>query len=250
MSKRLLMVSDLHCGHRVGLSHPDFGLNKHQAKLFARWSDMCSKVGKVDGVLVCGDSSEGPNRKNNGLGCWTTDALEQIDVGVKLLKMIDADMYYTLMGSHYHIMNGNLNSDQLLARFLNGRYEPDQVIRLNQRRIHAAHKAPVGQGEDRKPNASGRLIGNMLMNQQANGIFDVEVRGHVHYYSHTQTIAGQVIILPGWKFRDEFIASLGTNALIADIGWVLLEVSDDNHITITRDVYQSRFEDNFVEWVL
>lgn len=250
MNKRLLMVSDLHCGHKVGLSHPDYGLNKHQAKLFSKWSYMCNVVGHVDAVLVCGDSTEGPNRKGSGSGCWTTDALEQVECAVKLLKMIDSDMYYTVMGSHYHIMSGNVNSDQLVAKFLDGNYQPDQVIRINQRRIHAAHKTSVGQGEDRKTNVAGRMIGTMLMNQASNGLFDIEFRGHTHYYVDVSTATGRYINLPGWKFRDEYIAGLGTNALVADIGWVLLEVTPDNQIIITRDVYQSQFEDNFQEYRL
>jgi len=250
MTKRLLMVSDIHGGHNSSISHPDYGLNARQEKLYSIWLSMCRKVGHVDAVVVCGDSTEGPNRKNNGLGCWTTDALEQVDVAVKLLKMIDADCYYTLMGSHYHIMSGNVNSDQLVARFLNGVYEPDHVIRLNKRRIHAAHKTSVGKGEDRKTNVAGRQIGTMLMNQGANGVFDLEVRGHTHYFNHVSTVAGQYINLPGWKFRDDFVAGLGDNALIADIGWVMLEVTDDNQIIITRDIYQSVFEDNFKEYII
>ena len=88
------------------------------------------------------------------------------------------------------------------------------------------------------------------MNQQSNGIFDIEVRAHSHYYYHVQTVAGHVINLPGWKFRDDYAASLGNNAYCADIGWVLVEITDDGQIIINRDVYQSVFSDNFVEHVL
>ena len=64
MSKKVLIISDLHCGSVVGLTHPNFdtGEQGHAAIREAHWfryKEMLEEIGRVDVLVVNGDCIDG-----------------------------------------------------------------------------------------------------------------------------------------------------------------------------------------------
>ena len=63
--KRVIAISDLHCGHRVGLTPPDYAdrsttkWNTAQRALWGEYYRMVKEHGPADVLLVLGDVIDG-----------------------------------------------------------------------------------------------------------------------------------------------------------------------------------------------
>ena len=108
---KVVAISDMHVGSRVGLCDPsskevpsgDVGAPV-RAHLFQHWQEACSgKWTKPDVLLFLGDAIEGQNRKQFGLGTWTSDLWTQCDHAAALLEMWGAREVYMVRGSGYHV---------------------------------------------------------------------------------------------------------------------------------------------------
>ena len=225
MVKRVLLTGDFHFG---SCNSPcpedlDYRPNKQQ-KILNRWYwDMVSDIGKVDAVLLNGDLVEGYNRNQNGLGCWTTDILEQANTAAKMLSYIDTKKFYVTNGSRYHTSE-NPSGDGIVAKMLGAEFGRYQILRVGGKRIHAIHKVSHAQYTGNRGNSLGSQITKAILNESEWGKFDVIVRAHAHYYVCLEVKDHMGIITPCWKGLDDFGFELGTG-FVPEIGYVLLEIS-------------------------
>ena len=98
MSKKVLIIGDLHCGSMCGLTHPDWFVSKGRNQFYANlqremWDDyleMCNDFGKVDVLIVNGDVIDGKGGRSGSTELVTADMFEQCDMAVKALEQIDA----------------------------------------------------------------------------------------------------------------------------------------------------------------
>ncbi len=225
MQKRLLCIADTHFCHKTG---PYDGSNiSPQSKFLNKcWSQMIKDVGHVDGVLHCGDVSEGKNRHSEGLGCYTTDAQEQVDVAERYLRELDFDQLYMVKGTGYH-GEDNPNIEQMVAKAFrdkDAKYGIYQILNLGPKRIHAIHKISMAKS------AAYNDIFDAVVNSPEWGKFDQLMRAHTHKYMYTETPMCSLTMLPCFKLMDDFIMERGIKR-VPDIGYVLLEW--DGHI-LTR----------------
>ncbi len=113
--KTILIVSDWHCGHRVGLTAP-----KHWPKLPAdaprhlrKESDLrrtlwkwfikeVRAVGAIDRVIENGDAIEGKGDKSGGTELLTSDRGEQVDMAADIFEAIGCPAIYMTFGTPYH----------------------------------------------------------------------------------------------------------------------------------------------------
>ena len=71
--KKVLALGDMHCGHVVGLTPPDWRCSRRkagdaQAALYDAFLEICKEAGKVDVCIVNGDCIDG-----KGYGMSGTD---------------------------------------------------------------------------------------------------------------------------------------------------------------------------------
>jgi hypothetical protein len=117
--KRMLIVSDLHCGHRVGLTPPQFDHEKNeslphhrQAQYQTRrklwdWFDTHVKeaLGEeklFDYMLCVGDAIDGPGDKNRGTDLLHTDLDDQVTQASWILTNIPAEHRFFVHGTGSH----------------------------------------------------------------------------------------------------------------------------------------------------
>ena len=84
--------------------------NQAQVQLNAVWDKMIENLPPLTGVIVNGDCCDGPNRKSDGRGVWTTDLRMQVQACADLLKPIKKHMrhlsnWYFTLGSEYHVVD-------------------------------------------------------------------------------------------------------------------------------------------------
>ena len=112
--KRVVVISDLHCGHQVGLTPPDWNpmyrrtdahnhtLSTTRRRLWKLYAGWMAELQPID-VLICnGDAIEGKGEKSGGTELITADRNEQVDMAVASLEEAKAQKVYMSHGTPYH----------------------------------------------------------------------------------------------------------------------------------------------------
>lgn len=114
--KRVVIISDLHCGHRVGLTPPrhqpkaDEDAPRHVRKIASErkflwdWFEKEIKsLGPISRLVVNGDAIEGKGTKSGGVELLTADREEQADIAADAINSIGAAQVFATFGTPYHV---------------------------------------------------------------------------------------------------------------------------------------------------
>jgi hypothetical protein len=112
--KRTVVISDLHCGHVVGLTHPDFDGNPGDSrsvayKLYKKrrqcWKWYTKRIEELQPVhllIVNGDCIDGKGKKSGGTELLTRDRNEQVDMAVGAIEAWQPKHIVMSYGTPYH----------------------------------------------------------------------------------------------------------------------------------------------------
>jgi len=112
--KRMVVISDLHCGHLVGLTHPDFDgrpndptsahykLWQTRRKCWRWYKRKIAELQPVDILIVNGDCIDGKGKKSGGTELLQPDRGEQVDMAAAAIEMVDAKTVVMTYGTPYH----------------------------------------------------------------------------------------------------------------------------------------------------
>jgi len=115
-AKRVVIISDLHCGHRAGLTPPAWHYritNEEEAAAFQKWAivqkecwdwyrSTMSKLRPIDVLIVNGDCIDGTGRRSGGTELVTTDRDVQCQMACKCLQVAKAKKVLMVRGTPYH----------------------------------------------------------------------------------------------------------------------------------------------------
>jgi len=154
LSKRILVVSDLHVGSSVSVMPDEVNIepsdeqrsqriasNPLQKRIFKEWEEMIDIVGKVDACFDLGDNVDGPNKKSNGFELWTSNMHQQVMTAVDLLSMIKTNNFFGVQGSYYHVGENTSSDLAVLNSLAHCRQEfgTDLAVKVEDVRIHLSH---------------------------------------------------------------------------------------------------------------
>lgn len=178
MRKRVLILSDFHCGHRYGLRMDD-------EWEFWRFFKYCIKKLSPIHVCICnGDLIEGKNTRWGGTELWTADRKEQKDEAVKILKFINAQKYVFTYGTPYHTGNEE-DWEALIAYELDAEIKGQQYLNINNRYFHVKHKIPKSSiPHGRFTSLAKQKIWNLMWADRGLPKADIFIRSHVHYFCY------------------------------------------------------------------
>jgi predicted nucleic acid-binding Zn-ribbon protein len=113
--KTILVISDLHCGHCVGLTPPAWQyvvdesampykkkVAERRATLWGWFVDAVKQVGTIDYLLVNGDCIEGKGEHSGGTELITADRDEQADMASNAIGHIPCKKIYMTYGTPAH----------------------------------------------------------------------------------------------------------------------------------------------------
>ena len=113
--ERLVILADLHCGHRTGLTPPAWQLRPSedaepkrmkwvniQQEHWAWFAREISRLKPIDHCIVNGDCIDGTGSRSGGTELITTDRNTQIDMCLKCLRHVGARDYVIIRGTPYH----------------------------------------------------------------------------------------------------------------------------------------------------
>jgi len=116
--KRVVIMSDLHCGHVVGLTPKTWQLNHKeevdsnwskwnkwvgiQEELWAHYTKIMKELQPIDVLIVNGDCIDGKGQRSGGTELICSDRNEQVDMAVEAIKVAKARKIIMTYGTSYH----------------------------------------------------------------------------------------------------------------------------------------------------
>ena len=106
--KRMVVISDLHCGHVVGLTPPrwhfqiDGKLYANQKELWGFYAQSIDSLKPIDILVVNGDAIDGKGCRSGGTEQNTTDRLEQCEMAIECIEYTEAKTVRMTYGTPYH----------------------------------------------------------------------------------------------------------------------------------------------------
>ena len=207
-SKRIIVISDAHCGHRSGLTPPAYQREDHQVEI---WNWYSATVRRLKGdILFClGDMIDGKGRRSGGTELVTSDRLIQCDMAIEVVEEANCKTKMMVYGTPYHTGDEE-DYESIIARNVNAVIKSHLFPVCNGIQFDLKHKVggstiPHGRATAL---AKSKLWNKMWVDHdKGQPRADILIRGHVHYHEYTGNPQGLAMTCPalqGWgsKFGE------------------------------------------------
>ena len=238
-----LLVSDLHCGHVLGLTPPDYWQGRCkglQRGLWEWWAEEVKAIGPVDFAIFDGDLTDGPGRKET-LGLWTTDSEEQADVAAESLSIVKARERYICYGTPFHTVT-SLSIENLIAHKLGAEIRDTLrlkvqgkgwEVRFNARHVQGRSDIPTGQGAQTGKEIIREMLQSMIEDYKP---ADILARAHTHYWFRIEIAGRTAISIPCMMLPDpdrgRSIYARRLRTMYYDVGLVYIEIDRQGEVYI------------------
>ena len=191
-NKTMLVISDKHCGHDIGLTPPAWehknpGEDDHvMRRTVWDWVEDTLIPIKPDILLVNGDSLDGKGSKSGSTEQIYPDRVHQVEMASEIIDMFKAKNIFMSYGTPFH--TGDLEDwEDLIAKNV----EADKIgsednIEINGKIINYRHhvgRSSIPHG--RHTAVAKEALWNLLWAER--GEFpkaDIIIRSHVHYHAY------------------------------------------------------------------
>jgi len=248
---RMLLMSDLHCGHFSGLTPTEFqgkfiseNISKHNKLVEVQksmWSffreevKALQKEKKID-ICVCnGDAIDGDGWRSGGTELITTDRNKQVKMAKMAIDLVGANHNVIVAGTGYHTGNEE-DFEQTLAESVNGKFESHSFLEINKQVFDIKHHC----GSSTVPHGRHSPIAKEAIWAKLWSEIDMIpkpikylVRSHVHYYSCIQDDRMTALTTPamqgfGSKFGSRRCSGIPT------IGFLSFDIKTNGTITMRK----------------
>lgn len=187
--KRVVAVSDMHCGSIFGLTppgmwHPAKNIKKMQRELWGFYEREAKALGKVDAVLAIGDLIDGKGLRQGGLETFESDMMAQAKIAAQCLGVFDAKQFVICAGTPYHSGQEEdfeqITADILGASF--GGHEWAEAYGVVFDLKHKIGSSAVPHGRHTAM-ARERLWNQLWALRDGAPKADILLRAHVHYFN-------------------------------------------------------------------
>jgi len=187
----VLIVADLHCGHRVGLTPPEYwSANcgepylEIQKETWRRYTEIIKNLGKID-ILICnGDAIDGPGAKSEATELIAPAINRQVEMAGQCLELAKAKRILMSHGTPYHVTAQD--SEWGVAQALNAEIRGQLFLDINGVNFDIKHEpASKSQLPHMRPGSMGRdWLSNLVWSldgEQPRA--DISIRSHVHHHA-------------------------------------------------------------------
>lgn len=189
--KRVLFVGDLHCGHRVGLTPPEFDFaeendrwHRIRRELWLAYTKAVDAIKPID-ILICnGDAIDGKGQRSGGTELITTDRKFQCTMARSALLYPQADTIALTYGTAYHV-GSDEDWEKVLADELCAPIGSHEWYDVNGTVFDCKHKIgsssiPHGRATPLVKDRVWNLIWSEFDEQPKANVI---IRSHVHYFA-------------------------------------------------------------------
>lgn len=188
--KRMVVLSDLHCGHRVGLTPdrwqsaiPGNRYYRIQIETWGRFRQEIDALRPVDICVVNGDAIDGKGTRSGGQELLTPDRMKQVEIAAECVGYVGATKNIFVKGTPYHV-GENEDWENDLAREFGEKAEDHAFLTVNGCNFDIKHFVSSSSVPHGRQTALARAkLWNTIWHheheQQPNA--RVLIRSHVHY---------------------------------------------------------------------
>ena len=195
--KRVVVISDLHCGHQVGLTPPDWQYRKVKMDVakqnkYADVQDQCWKfyektilsLQPIDILVVNGDAIDGNEPKSGGIELIHTCRDKQSTMAADAIRLAKAKQIVMTYGTGYHTGIAEDWENNVAGLVGAKKIGAHEWIDVNGLIMDFKHKV----GSSGVPHARGtsiakaKLWNNLWALHSMQPLADVLIRSHVHYH--------------------------------------------------------------------
>jgi hypothetical protein len=234
--KRVVVIADLHCGHRGGLTPPEWwmsAMNKWgrlQRELWGIYTSMIEPLKPIDRLIVNGDTIDGKGSRSGGTELITADRVEQAEIAAKCILYTEADRIGMIYGTPYHTGVSedweDVVADKVKAEKIesHGWYDVDGLI-FDARHFVSSSSIPHGAYT---PIARDRLH-NLLWNEhEEQPKANVILRSHVHKFDFCGSDNWVAIITPSLQGNTKFGSRRCSN--VVHFGIIYFDILPDGRM--------------------
>ena len=199
--KRVVVISDMHCGHLVGLTPPGWQLqpagdDEVYAHRRAKWAAIqrecwtwyvrkITSLRPIHLLLVVGDAIDGKGERSGGTELLTSDRHEQVDIALKCIQQAKAKHTEMVYGTPYHTgvqedWENDVASTLGCPIGSHGWAEVNGVC-FDYKHFLAASSIPHGRAT---PLLKEDLWNALWAEHEDQPRADIILRAHVHYHLH------------------------------------------------------------------
>ena len=194
-SKRVAVISDPHCGHRVGLTPPKYDSKPKDPKelkwyyarraLYVQYNRMVKANKPIDILLCLGDGLDGRGERSGSLELLTTDRTKQCEMYADVINTWEAKHIVLVFGTAYHTGQKedweSIVADKVNADKIGGQ----EWVDVNGVIFDLKHFTGMTQVPGNTTTLAREWVWNLIWNiRDEQPKADIFLRGHVHNFSY------------------------------------------------------------------
>ena len=194
--KRVVVISDLHCGHETGITPPDWNppystqaprykVYQLRRQLWKFYADALAEIQPIDALIVNGDLTDGKGERSGGTELLTADRIEQSDMATASIGEANAKEVFLSYGTPYHGGNSE-DFEKLVAYNLGASIQGHGWLEANGVTFdykHTISRSSIPHGRYTAL-AREKLWGDIQGEHGEYPKADVILRSHVHYFAY------------------------------------------------------------------
>jgi hypothetical protein len=241
--KRVVVISDLHCGHRFGLTHPDFDARpqtpdsgssawkryKLRRKCWRYVEQKAVELQPIDVLIVNGDCIDGKGKKSGATELLTTDRNVQVEMAVVAIQEFKAANVVMSFGTPYHTGVGEDWEKQIykeVGALKIGGHDWLDVNGLVFDYRHFVSRSSIPHGRHTAV-ARERLWSLLWAERGEYPKSDIILRSHVHYYAFCGGTGWLAMTTPSLQWYGSKFGARASSGEV-DFGFVHFDVESKN----------------------
>ena len=263
--KRVVIISDEHCGARTGLTPPGWQYQdsssdpeykkfaKIQSEMWTWYAGKIAELQPIDLLIVNGDNIDGKGEKSGGTELLEADRNKQCQIAIECISEAQAKRVGMTYGTPYH-SGVNEDWENVIAKAVNakiggqewynvGGKDPDDPedptgLIFDCKHFISSSIIPHGRHTSVNRDALWNLLYSEINVQPKS---DVIIRSHVHYFAYSGNDRYLCIITPALQaFKTKF--GVRKPSGIVNIGLISFDVESKTEYTwkvhLLNPVYQ------------
>jgi hypothetical protein len=252
--KRLVIISDLHCGHRAGLTPPGWqyqenqddhernNFGKAQREIWNFYSETIDSLKPIDIIICNGDAIDGKGERSGGTEQLESDRTKQVEIAAQCINYADAKAKIIIYGTQYHTGKEE-DFEKLLGEAVGaykvGGHEWLDVNGLifDFKHFISSSIIPHGRYTAIARDALWNKIWSMD-DMQPNA--EIIIRSHVHYHRYAGEPGCLMMTTPALQgFGSKFGVRMCSGRV--DVGFVHFDVEDDGGYSWRTHLLEKQF---------
>jgi len=249
-NKRVVVIADLHCGHRVGLTPPKFQsaicghkYHKIQIELWDKYCEILHKLKPIDVLLVNADCIDGRAERSGGVELIATSRKKQVDMAAECIKEAEADKIIMTRGTPYHTGYKEDWEDMVADAVDAVKIGEHEWPEINGLIFDMKHKV----GNTGVPHTKGtsinrdRLWNQLWAEREQQPKAKIFIRSHVHWFFATKDSDAECIYTPALQGMGSKYGARECSGTV-DWGLIYFDIDIDGGYTWEHVLYRGRGE--------